>query len=214
MTARRETSIATSDVVSMFPTFVWKIALKREVCDRIGRTLLEAVSSMRSDRPELAPGESWQSDNDLQRRAELGELCSGIEEAATAVLRFLSVSPAGLDITGCWVNVNAPGAAHRLHTHPNNFLSGVYYVRTHEGANVIYFHDPRPQTGIIRPGVTELTAANTDQVVVPVSDGSLLLFPAWLPHSVPPNESDENRISVSFNLMFSDYTNSMSAPLW
>ena len=60
--------------------------------------------------------------------------------------------------------MSTTGAGHRMHSHPNNFLSGVYYVQTHEGADSINFHDPRPQTGIIRPPVTGLTAENTDQV--------------------------------------------------
>ncbi len=93
-------------------------------------------------------------------------------------------------------------------------MSGVYYLRTHEGADTVNFHDPRSQTGIIRPPVTELTAENTDQVVVKVSDGTLLMVPSWLPHSVDASGSDETRISVSFNVMPSAYTERMSNPLW
>ncbi len=111
-------------------------------------------------------------------------------------------------------NVLGKGAAHRLHSHPNNFLSGVYYVRTEPGADTINFHDPRNQTGIIRPPVVELTAENTDQVVVSVKDGTLLLFPAYLQHSVDANRSEKERVSVSFNLMFSSFTENLSKPLW
>jgi len=101
-----------------------------------------------------------------------------------------------------------------MHNHPNNYLSGVYYVQTQPGADTINFHDPRLQTGIIRPPVTELSTHNTDQVVVEVSNGKLLMFPAWLSHSVAPNESGEMRISISFNLMFSRFTKEVSKPLW
>jgi len=87
-------------------------------------------------------------------------------------------------------------------------------VKTQDGADTINFHDPRTQTGIIRPRVTELTADNTDQVVVKVADGTLLVFPSWLHHSVDPNRSGEERISVSFNIMFSSYSETMSRPLW
>ena len=51
------------------------------------------------------------------------------------------------------------GAGHGIHQHPNNFLSGVYYVRTPEDADTINFHDPRSQTSILRPPVVKLTAA-------------------------------------------------------
>jgi ectoine hydroxylase-related dioxygenase (phytanoyl-CoA dioxygenase family) len=57
-------------------------------------------------------------------------------------------------------------------------------------------------------------AYNTDQVVVAVSDGTLLVFPAWLPHSVSANTSNRLRVSVSFNVMFTEYDTTMSPPLW
>ncbi len=79
---------------------------------------------------------------------------------------------------------------------------------------LLNFHDPRIQAAIIRPPVTELTAQNTDQVVVKVRNGTLLVFPSYLQHSVDPNSSDEERISISFNVMFSSFTENISKPLW
>lgn len=60
----------------------------------------------------------------------------------------------------------------------------------------------------------ELTADNTDQVVVKVHDGTLLMFPSFLEHSVDANTSKEDRISISFNVMFSSFTQQLSKPLW
>ena len=94
------------------------------------------------------------------------------------------------------------------------FLSGVYYVRTHPGTDTMNFHDPRNQAGVIRPPVVELTAENTDQVVVRVKNGTLLVFPSYLQHSVDANMSEEERISISFNIMFSSFTENLSKPLW
>ncbi len=142
------------------------------------------------------------------------EVVDCINEAAESVLEYLKIGREGFIIAGCWANVSAPGAGHRVHNHPNNYLSGVYYVRTHQGANTINFLDPRPQTAIIRPPITELTAENTEQIVVSVKDGMLLMFPAWLQHSVDPNRSDRARISIGFNIMFPAYAEVMAAPLW
>ena len=64
------------------------------------------------------------------------------------------------------------------------------------------------------PPVVELTAENTDQVVVKVRNGTLLLFPAYLHHSVDPNMSEHERVSLSFNVMFSSFTETLSKPLW
>jgi hypothetical protein len=40
------------------------------------------------------------------------------------------------------------------------------------------------------------------------------MFPAYLPHSVDEVTSDEERISVSFNLMFPAFTENLAKPLW
>jgi hypothetical protein len=74
-----------------------------------------------------------------------------VRQAVAGILRFLRISYEAFEITSCWATVLASGAEHRAHDHPNNFLSGVYYLRTQIGANTINFHDPRSQTGIIRP---------------------------------------------------------------
>ena len=36
--------------------------------------------------------------------------------------------------------------------------------------------------------------------VINISEGDLIIFPAYLPHSVEENQSDEDRVVVSFNL--------------
>jgi uncharacterized protein (TIGR02466 family) len=211
-----------TDVLRMFPCFVWKAELAREIAAPMNAALLAALTGIGAPLDELAHGQSWQSAYDLHKRAPIRELVDCIHAAAEAALDYLQVGPnigrgiggAGLAITGCWANVNAPGAAHPEHSHPNNYLSGVYYLTTPAGADTIDFHDPRPQASIIRPPVTALTAENTDEVVVRVTAGTLLLFPAWLPHSVDANASTELRISFSFNLMFKSYAESMGQPMW
>ena len=198
----------------MFPSLVWKTEIESGLRDDMGARILTALADMRRDAPSLEPGQGWQSAQDLHEHEALRELVSCIGHCAASVLRFLWIGATELEITGCWATVLARGASHKLHSHPNNFLSGVYYVRTGEGADTINFHDPRRQAGVIRPPVVELTAQNTDQVVVRVSDGTLLLFPSWLEHSVDANRSDDERISISFNLMFSSFAQRLSKPLW
>lgn len=214
MTTEREARFRNSDVLRMFPSFVWKAELGPEVYEPINDSILRKLGEIGAPLADLKPGESWQSDQGLHELAEFREVLDCIDEAAESVLDYLKLRHQGFKITGCWANVNAPGAGHPAHSHPNNYLSGVYYVRTHQGADTIAFHDPRPQTGIIRPPASELTAENADQVVVKVKDGTLLMFPAWLRHSVDPNRSARTRISLGFNVMFAAYTEVMGGPSW
>jgi uncharacterized protein (TIGR02466 family) len=201
-----------SEVLRLFPAFVWKAQLAPETLRPINGAIHGLLAELAPGRP--APGTLWQSGHALHRRESCAELVRAIEGAVQEVLEFLKIGHRELGITGCWANVAAPGGWHATHSHPNNFLSGVYYVQVQDGADTINFHDPRPQTGIIRPPVTELTAYNTDQVVVRVAIGTLLVFPAWLPHSVDPNASGADRISVSFNVMFRELAERLARPLW
>lgn len=155
-----------SDVLRMFPTFVWKAHVTPSVRQRIEGDVLAKLDEMRRDAGEPAPGRGWQSEKDLHHLDEFRGLVACIHDAAQRVLEFLRIGDRAFGITGLWANMNPKGAAHPVHSHPTNFLSGVYYLRTHEGADTVNFHDPRSQTGIIRPPVTEQTAENTDQVVV------------------------------------------------
>jgi len=40
------------------------------------------------------------------------------------------------------------------------------------------------------------------------------MSPSFLEHSVDANLSEEERVSVSFNVMFSSFTQQLSKPLW
>lgn len=191
-------------VHSLFPSFVWEARLAPEVYQALNEAILRRLI-----------GEAPQTRVTLHLSEEFAPLVALIEKLARGVREFLHIGDCGaLKVTGCWANLNAPGVAHAMHSHPNNFLSGVYYVRVPAGADTINFHDPRPQTGVMRAPVSALSAENTDQVVVRVAPGTLLLFPSWLPHSVDANRAAERRISVSFNLMFEAPAQELARPLW
>lgn len=214
MNSCNEKWLEDSERYSFFPTYVWKFQLESRIHHQLNPKIKKILAQMHNDQPDPKYGGSWQSAPVLHKREELSELVACFTQAAHKVIRFLNIGYEDLVITGCWANVNGTGALHRLHSHPNNYLSGVYYVQIQPGADRINFLDPRIQTGIIRPPVTKLSAGNTDQVVVQVSNGMLLLFPAYLQHSVDPNQSQALRISLSFNMMFQKFTENVSKPLW
>ena len=200
-----------SEILSLFPTFVWETRLAPKVWRSLNGRIKDHLDTLI---PDLTVGQSWQSSHDLHRLTEFEELAQCINSTAASVLEFLKIDCRDVEITACWATVNAPGRGHAAHAHPNSYFSGVYYAQTQAGADTINFHDPRSQMGVIRPPVTELIAANADQALVRVSDGTLLFFPSWLQHSVDTKYSEKNRISVSFNLIFSEYTEQLYKPLW
>ena len=102
-----------------------------------------------------------------------------------------------------WANINPPGGMNMPHLHPNALFSGVYYVKSQPQSGRLKIYDPRPgiQTNMpIRkpgnPGKDLWREAILEPVV-----GRIIMFPAWLWHSVEENTSNDIRISVSFNFI-------------
>ena len=59
---------------------------------------------------------------------------------------------------------------------------------------------------------TSLTDPEIESIVTLAE--SVGIVPSYLAHSVSPSESNEQRISVSFNLMFSSFAEKLSKPMW
>lgn len=105
-----------------------------------------------------------------------------------------------LEMTQCWVNVNAQHAYHGLHLHPIATISGTYYVTTPKGSGPIKFEDPRLGLFMARPPLkSRAHADNKPFVSVAPKAGHFVLFESWLRHEVVPNRTKAERISVSFN---------------
>ncbi len=200
-------------ILNLFPTPVWVRQLEPEAAARINRDAMELIETFRPTASGTKAG-GWATPTDLQDRPELQELMDCVRAAATEALAALSLEHEGILVTGCWANVKPPGAGHPSHMHPNNFLSGVYYVRAPQAGGNILFHDPRHQPFIISPRTSERNQYNSRNADLAVRDGMMLLFPAWLHHSVTGNAGESERVSISFNIMFEQFGQRMARPKW
>jgi uncharacterized protein (TIGR02466 family) len=202
------------NVSEIFPTPIWVLDLKPEVYGPLNAKVMLTIEAMISPRPRIRVGETWQTDPYIHTLPDFAELMQVIRGAAKGALRFLQVEYQSFEITGCWANINPRGGLNTRHTHPNNFLSGTYYVQVPLEANRIIFDDPRPQAMTVLPRVKQYNKFVGNEVSFEIREGRLILFPAWLPHGVPANQSERERVSVSFNIMFTAFTETMSRPLW
>ena len=103
-----------------------------------------------------------------------------------------------LEITGMWANKLHEGGVHPPHTHSNNFLSGVYYLKASDNTSPIQFFDPRPQAHVLRPR-NEPIWENSSMLQFNSVIGWGFIFPSWLMHWVPPTQDE--RISISWNII-------------
>ncbi len=99
-----------------------------------------------------------------------------------------------------WVHATPPGELTQYHDHKPGLLSGVYYVDKPENSGDLEFIDVNPYKEYrprLLPGETD--PITRPEITFKADEGTMLIFPAWLPHKVPRNNSDRRRISISFN---------------
>ena len=102
-----------------------------------------------------------------------------------------------------WANINPPGGMNMPHIHPNSLFSGVYYVKSQPNCGRLKIFDPRPGIQFNMPSRKQGNPGKDfwrDASIEPMT-GRIIMFPAWLWHSVEENKSNDIRISVSFNFL-------------
>ena len=102
-----------------------------------------------------------------------------------------------------WANINPPGGMNRAHQHPNSLWSGVYYIKAPKNCGDLKIDDPRASAAMFRPRqkAHKLPQRLYRETHYKPIDGRCIMFPSWLMHCVDPNESNDIRISVSFNFL-------------
>ncbi|MEM7224015.1 MAG: TIGR02466 family protein [Pseudomonadota bacterium] len=201
-------------VFFLFPTCVWQHDLKPDDAQAIKATILPKIEELLTPREETMRDRVWQTHHDLHKLEEFAGLLGFVDLAADGVLKFLQVDYKDIEITGCWANVNPTGTDHHPHIHPNNFLSGVYYAQVPRDEDGLFLYDPRPQTSIISPKVRQVTDYTCNSKMMPIKEGRMFIFPAWLQHSVKITGGVGERVSISFNIMFTSFTQDYSPPRW
>lgn len=187
------------EMTPVFPTCVWlhEVAAAAAINPPM---LAEVGRLMACEASKAKVAGTWQSGGELYRNAAFEPLVQLAAEAAKGVVRFLAWACEGLQITDMWANVNHTGHGARPHTHPNNFLAGVYYLQVPPESGELVLYDPRPAANVLAPAVRERNVYNMARQAIQAQEGRLVIFPAWLQHSVVPNRSPVDRVSIAFNL--------------
>lgn len=104
-------------------------------------------------------------------------------------------------IQGSWININPHQSYNLKHLHPRSLFSGAYYPKVPEGdcGDIIFYRDNIMLSYLPSYVVADWNDLTSGTAAYKVKEGMLLIFPSWLEHSVTPNFTSEDRISISFN---------------
>ena len=144
----------------------------------------------------------WHSTTDMHKKPEYSPLVTELFRMQKEIYDHEHIDRNAF-LGNMWANINPPGGLNNPHLHPNSLFSGVYYVKSQPKSGRLKIYDPRSTSQMVmpirkpgNPGRDMWRDATLDPVI-----GRIIMFPSWLWHSVEENQSDDIRISVSFNFI-------------
>ena len=146
----------------------------------------------------------WHSKNDIYNMPEYEELVNLLFKMQNKIYKEEGLEPHPV-IGNMWANINPKGGFNTSHIHSNALWSGAYYVKTPNNCGKLAIKDPRAISLMTLPRYNKkLQPCQWKQVYYEAVAGRCIMFPAWLEHFVEPNQSNELRISISFNFLQRD----------
>jgi uncharacterized protein (TIGR02466 family) len=174
---------------TIFRTQIWGCVLTSEEI-RLS-TYLQAVQQLATTDGGVRKSNfgGWQSHDKIHEMPVFKPLVRAILDFAAPILQ--PYTPQTPIIQSMWANLNFKHCYNGHHTH-EGWLSGVFYLQVPPKSGRLIFTNPaiRSERHLLRDSNYPLT---------PVKLGCIL-FPSWLEHYVEPSQSDQPRISISFNI--------------
>jgi len=169
-------------------------------------TLLKTLKEFKEQTPTKETPRSniagYQSPSTLQQLEELRPVFEYICQMAFKASADLDFVECDIALTEAWLNVNdSRQCMNSEHVHGEVF-SGVFYLQAPDGSGKLTISNP----GINRMWdgcglVSQKNQFTGECIRIEPVEGNIILFPSYIPHSVETNDHDEERISISFNII-------------
>ena len=177
--------------LALFPTKVMVFASGLDT-----HAVAEAAVSIQSTNESVEASNvgGWQSyDNFIMEDPRLKEVFAVQEECINQYLTDYNICR--YKLSNAWLNINGKGSFNWGHIHPGAQLSCCVYVQN--PGNGIDLEDPRAVVSMLEGFA--LSPENYVEYNLRPEVGDIIVFPSWLRHKVPPNMTEEPRITIASN---------------
>jgi uncharacterized protein (TIGR02466 family) len=185
----------------LWATPIWQYYISDEVVN-FTQIIFEVYKIKQLQKSRIVSNDGgWQSDFIESKDTELFKLMNHIKNNIQKCYDDLNVKKEFYSNQQMvyWININAFGHANRKHIHGNSILSGCVYLKVLENSGNIIFN-PNLANEYFFQSFTECDNDLTScQTTFFPEEKKVIIFPAFLPHSVSKNNSNEDRISIGFN---------------
>ena len=180
-------------LITLFPSLVYKTNINRNLNDEEKKLFQDKSLNIRKNKFNYIG-----VDNKILKYNELKDLNNFIQEKIDFFVESFIKPKHDFKcyITESWLTFNNKGNFHHRHTHKNSFLSGVFYLNVGDQGEISFL---TPFTHWFDIEKTEQDQYNADYARIKVKNGDLLIFYSHLEHKVDTVQTDETRVSLSFN---------------
>ena len=99
-------------------------------------------------------------------------------------------------IVSSWLSLTSPGLHAHIHDHGTAHISGVYWHKTNgQDGNIVF----RNALKALKCNPIGASFAHENEFVP--EEGRIVMWPSFLDHAVNENRTDDDRISLSFNIV-------------
>lgn len=110
-----------------------------------------------------------------------------------------------------WIQISQKNSYNLMHNHPFSHYSGVFYVKTTNSPecgciNLYPFCNSNDYQELLfrNSEILDKNNMHTYKSYIPI-EGLMIMFPSGLKHSVSENETNSDRISIAFDVLFKNY---------
>ncbi len=184
--------------------------------DQYRDAMIDAVYAMESERPQTDPSRPWTSDTHgfafVHKQDLFRPLFARLADEVGAYLDALGLRAEELHLywTRSWAVIVRAGQQIREHAHRQSHISLAYYLTRPEGSGPLVFVD-KDAPNQIAPGLFHedmgglrrepYTARNAREYVCDGAAGDVVIFPSASVHGVRPGTAQEDRLSLSADIV-------------
>ena len=192
----------------LFPTQFWTVELNENIEQLQNEAYLIRKNDKDGVRKSNAGYQGYHSKDirDLNNLPGTNQLLKQIINAVNAIHQ---ISRQGdLQLTNFWINISGKGSSNTPHTHSGLTYSGVFFIKVPKemkGGRFLFYRNfneadliSTEYMGHFKEGY-QMQGYDYPINTISPKENMLVVFPAWVPHAVEINLSDEERISLSFN---------------
>lgn len=113
---------------------------------------------------------------------------------------FLQETGKEVTVKNAWICKNPKGSKNKTHVHGGCDISGVYYIKVPKNSGNIIFHNPNQV--VQTQELYDKDKCFSQIWYINSEENKIMFFPSWVPHETQENKAENDRIALSFNIVY------------